>query len=225
MDSGACQYKKEDGEEEMITLESDFLLVAIGRTANVKCIQLDKANVEYDKTKGVIVNDLAQSTSNPNVYSVGDCTANVPRLTHMSGEMAKVVVQNALFDDEWKLSSLVVPACMYTEPEYASVGDISGDPEKVDIFSTSLEHNDRAILDGDTNGLVKIYCQKNSGVIVGAAVIASRAGEMINEITLAMKHDLTLQNIGRNIHCYPTTGEAIMSCGIQLINSKWKKLS
>ena len=130
MDSGACQYKKEDGEEEMITLESDFLLVAIGRTANVKCIQLDKANVEYDKTKGVIVNDLAQSTSNPNVYSAGDCAANVPRLTHMSGEMAKVVIQNVLFDIKWKLSSLVVPACIYTEPDYASVGDISGHPEK-----------------------------------------------------------------------------------------------
>ena len=180
--------------------------------------------MDFDTKGGILVNDHSRSTSNPNIFSVGDCTAGVPRLTHMSGEMAKVVVNNAIFDDDWKLSSLVVPACMYTEPEFASVGDVTGDNDSVDIYTASLEHIDRAILDGDREGYVKIFCKKGTGTIVGCSLIAGRAGELINEVTLAMKHNIPLEGIGRNIHCYPTTGDAVMGCGLQLINSKWKRL-
>lgn len=101
-----------------VVIESDCLLVATGRTPNIENLNLEAAGVDYDSKKGILVDDNAMSVSNPNVYSVGDCTADVPRLTHMSGEMAKVAVQNSLFNGNWKLSSLVVPACMYTEPEY-----------------------------------------------------------------------------------------------------------
>jgi pyruvate/2-oxoglutarate dehydrogenase complex dihydrolipoamide dehydrogenase (E3) component len=83
-------------------------LVATGRSPNVENLNLEAAGVEYDVKKGILIDDHARSISNPNVFSVGDCTAGVPKLTHMSGEMAKVVVNNALFDDDWKLSSLVV---------------------------------------------------------------------------------------------------------------------
>ena len=103
-------------------LECECLLVATGRVANVENLGLEEAGVDYELGKGVVVNDLSQSVSNKDVFGVGDCVAGVPRLTHMSGEMAKVVVQNSLFDDDWKLSSLVVPAVAYTEPEYATVG-------------------------------------------------------------------------------------------------------
>lgn len=159
------------------------------------------------------------------VYAVGDCVAGVPRLTHMSGEMAKVVVQNSLFGDDWKLSSLVVPACMYTEPEYATVGVHSeamaeAKGIEVDAYKTSLEHNDRAILDGNNIGFCKIFCRKGTDEILGATIVAERAGEMVNEISLAMKNGIGLYGIGRNIHCYPTTGECVMMCGVQYINTK-----
>jgi len=210
---------------ENIELDCECLLVAAGRAPNVENLNLEAANVQYDLKEGIIVNDFAQSASNPNVYAVGDCTAGVPRLTHMSGEMAKVVVQNSLFDDEWRLSSLVVPACMYTEPEYASVGIVNANSDEVDIYTASLEHNDRAILESDNDyGYAKVFCKKGTGTIVGCTIVASRAGEIINEVTLAMKHGVPLEGIGRNIHSYPTTGEAVMMCGLQLINSKWKRL-
>jgi pyruvate/2-oxoglutarate dehydrogenase complex dihydrolipoamide dehydrogenase (E3) component len=95
-----------DGKE--LELEAECLLVATGRSPNVENLNLEAAGVEYDVKKGILIDDHARSISNPNVFSVGDCTAGVPKLTHMSGEMAKVVVNNALFDDDWKLSSLVV---------------------------------------------------------------------------------------------------------------------
>ena len=85
-------------------LECEVLLVATGRAANVEDLGLEAAKVDYQLGKGIAVNDLGQSVSNPAVYGVGDCVADVPRLTHMSGEMAKLVVQNGLAGDDWKLS-------------------------------------------------------------------------------------------------------------------------
>lgn len=220
---------------DIINMECECLLLALGRTANVQSMGLDSANIQYDESRGVLVNDFAQSISNPNVYAVGDCVANVPRLTHMSGEMAKVVVQNSLFEGQWKLSSFVVPAVMYTEPEYAVVGSVisldenglvipavKGDEGELDVYKAELTHNDRAILDSsDGDGFVKIFCKKGSGTIVGCTIVSSRAGEIINEVSLAIKHGIDLEGVGRNIHSYPTLGEAVMGCGLQYINSKW----
>jgi pyruvate/2-oxoglutarate dehydrogenase complex dihydrolipoamide dehydrogenase (E3) component len=209
--------------------ECECLLVATGRTANVENLGLEAAGVDYEAGAGIKVNDLAQSVSNPAIYAVGDCVAGVPRLTHMSGEMAKLVVQNSLAGDDWKLSSLVVPAVAYTEPEYATVGiaSIRQATRKgidVDVYRAGLEHNDRAICEGSNVGFCKIFVKKGTDEILGATIVAERAGEMINEISLAMKNNLGLYAIGRNIHSYPTTGEAVMGCGVQYINSKLRRL-
>eukprot|EP00538_Stauroneis_constricta_P000713 CAMPEP_0119563382 /NCGR_PEP_ID=MMETSP1352-20130426/23183_1 /TAXON_ID=265584 /ORGANISM="Stauroneis constricta, Strain CCMP1120" /LENGTH=527 /DNA_ID=CAMNT_0007611963 /DNA_START=270 /DNA_END=1853 /DNA_ORIENTATION=- len=205
-------------------VECECLLVAAGRVANVEDVGLDKANVTFEAGKGITVNDLAQSVSNPNVYGVGDCVAGVPRLTHMSGEMAKLVVQNALAGDDWKLSSLVVPAVAYTHPEYATVGIASEEIAakqgiEVDVYRTGLEHNDRAITEGFRVGFCKTIVAKGTQKILGATIVAERAGEMINEVSLAIKNDLGLHAIGRNIHSYPTTGECVQFCGVQYINN------
>lgn len=213
-----------------VDLECECLLVATGRSANVENLGLEAAGVEYQPGKGVLVNDFAQSSSNPRVYAVGDCVAGVPRLTHMSGEMAKLVVQNALFNDSWKLSSLVVPSVAYTEPEYATVGISSEEMAAaqgipVDVYRAGLEHNDRAILESANVGFCKILCKQGTDEIVGSTIVAPRAGEMINEVSLAIKNEVGLRAVGRNIHAYPTFGEAVMGCGIQFINSRWARLN
>lgn len=204
-------------------LECECLLVATGRIANVENCGLEAGEVEFEVGKGVVVNDYAQSVSNPRVYAVGDCCAGVPRLTHVSGEMAKLAVQNSLAKDNWKVSSLVIPAVAYTEPEFATVGIASEEQAKkqgieCDVYKADLEHNDRAILESSNVGFVKIVVKKDTDEILGATIVADRAGEMINEVSLAMKNNLGLYAIGRNIHSYPTTGEAVMGCGVQYIN-------
>lgn len=222
----------------LVSLDCDCLLVAIGRAANVQNMGLETANVDFHPTQGVVINDYSQSVSNPNVYAVGDCVANVPRLTHMSGEMAKVVVQNALFNGDWKMSSLVVPAVMYTEPEYATVkqvvtldsmGHVIPTPKQnnddIDVYKAELKGNDRAILDSsDKNGYVKVSCVKGTGTIISCTIVSSRAGEMINEVSLAIKNGIDIQGLGRNIHAYPTLGEGVMGCGLQFIGARWEKL-
>lgn len=210
-------------------LECECLLVATGRVANVENCGLEQGGVDFELGKGITVNDYAQSVSNPNVYAIGDCCAGVPRLTHMSGEMAKLAVQNSLAGDDWKLSSLVVPAVAYTEPEFATVGIASEDMAKkagieCDYYKTSLEHNDRAILESSNVGFAKIVVKKDTDEILGATIVAERAGEMISEVSLAMKNNLGLRAIGRNIHSYPTTGEAVMGCGLQYINKHLPRL-
>ncbi|KAL3789757.1 hypothetical protein HJC23_006750 [Cyclotella cryptica] len=227
------------GNSQLTSLECECLLVAIGRTANVQNMGLESANISYHPTQGVLINDYAQSISHPNVYAVGDCVAHVPRLTHMSGEMAKVVVQNSLFGGEWRMSTLVVPAVMYTDPEYAVVrkvvtidtnGNVVPSPklsaEEVDVYRAELRSNDRAILDSsDTNGYVKISCIKGTGTIVSCTIVSSRAGEMINEVSLAIKNGIDIMGLGRNVHAYPTLGEGVMSCGLQFIGARWKKMN
>ncbi len=201
----------------------ECLLVAAGRLANVEGCGLEEGNVKYDKGKGVLVDDYARSVSNPNVFAVGDCCAGVPRLTHMAGEMAKLAVQNGLAKDNWKLSSLVVPAVAYTEPEFATVGlssELQAQQKGIDceVYRAGLEHNDRALLENSNVGFCKIVVRKGTDEILGATIVAERAGEMINEVSLAMKNNLGLYAIGRNIHSYPTTGEAVMGCGLQYVN-------
>jgi pyruvate/2-oxoglutarate dehydrogenase complex dihydrolipoamide dehydrogenase (E3) component len=95
---------------------------------------------------------------------------------------------------------------------------------KVDTYRGGLEHNDRAILESTNVGFCKIFCKAGTDEIVGCTIVADRAGEMINEVTLAMKNNIGLRAIGRNIHAYPTIGEAVMGCGIQYINKKWDRM-
>lgn len=167
--------------------------------------------------------------------------------------MAKVVVQNSLFGGQWKLSSLVVPAVMYTDPEYAVVRNVSifvdenghvvprtaktarddnddddgdGGGGSLDVYRADLRHNDRAILEGtDVDGFVEVRCLRGTGTIVDCTIVSTRAGEMINEVALAIKHGIDLEGLGRNVHSYPTLGEAVMACGLQYINSKWTTMT
>ena len=93
-------------------------------------------------------------------------------------------------------------------------------------YVAPLRDNDRAILEGESGdgGFVLVRAREASGEIVGATVLANRAGEIINELSLAIKAGLGIEALGRNIHPYPTTGEAVMGCGLQWINARWKTM-
>jgi pyruvate/2-oxoglutarate dehydrogenase complex dihydrolipoamide dehydrogenase (E3) component len=211
------------------SLECEALLVATGRTPCTEDLGLEAAGVEHTPKQGVTVNSLL-ATSNPNVYAIGDCVAGAPRLTHMSGEMAKAAVQNALFGGDWALSYDHVPRCTYTEPEVASVG-LDGESAaaknvEVDVYETDLVHNDRVILEGDDTegGFVRLWTARGSGTVLGGTVVSSRAGEIINEITLAMQAGLGIEALARVIHPYPTAGEGVMQAALGYVRKHWDTL-
>ena len=195
-------------------VEVDQLLVAVGRAPNVEGLGLETVGVEFDK-KGVKVNDRLQ-TANPSIFACGDICSPY-QFTHAADFMARIVIQNALFKGRAKASSLIIPWATYTSPEIAHVGLYEKEAKEqgieVDTFTQELSKVDRAILDGETEGFVRVHVRKGTDEIVGATVVATHAGELIGELTLAMKGKLGLKTIGGTIHPYPTQAEAIRKTG------------
>ena len=193
------------------SLAVDEILVGAGRAPNVENLNLEMAAVKYDTRKGILVNDHLQTT-NPAIYAAGDICMNF-KFTHAADAAARIVIQNALFRGAKKLSTLTVPWCTYTDPEIAHVGMYERDAKRqgiaVDTFLIDLSDVDRAILDDEDEGFVKIHVKKGTDKIVGATIVATHAGEMINELTLAIVAGVGLRTISGVIHPYPTQAEAI----------------
>lgn len=193
------------------TVAVDAIVTGIGRVPNVGGLNLEAAGVAYDTTSGIKVNDFLQ-TSNRRIYAAGDvCLEH--KFTHMADASARIVVRNALFLGRQRLSSLVIPWCTYTDPAIAHVGIYVRQANAQDIpvktFTILLHDVDRAIADGEEEGFVKIHVKEGTDRILGATIVARHAGEMINEITLAMVAGIGLRTLARVIHAYPTQAEAI----------------
>jgi pyruvate/2-oxoglutarate dehydrogenase complex dihydrolipoamide dehydrogenase (E3) component len=192
----------------------DQLLVSVGRSPNVEGLGLEKAGVRYGP-KGVEVNDRLQ-TSNQSIFAAGDICSPY-QFTHAADFMARIVIQNALFLGRRKASSLVIPWSTYTSPELAHVGlqarEATGKGIEVQTFTQPLTGVDRAVLEGQTDGFVRVHVQKGTDRILGATIVAAHAGEMISEFTLAMTHGLGLGKIAGVIHPYPTQAEAVRKTG------------
>jgi pyruvate/2-oxoglutarate dehydrogenase complex dihydrolipoamide dehydrogenase (E3) component len=210
-------------------VDVDAILVAVGRAPNVEGLNLEAVGVEFDPRRGVHVNDYLQ-TRNPSIYAAGDISM-AWKFTHAADAAAKIVVQNALFLRTKKLSSLIMPWCTYTDPEVAHVGLYEHEAAERGIelttFKVPLREVNRAVTDGEDAGFVKIHVEKRSDRtlweklrnrifwakrsdrIVGATIVASHAGEMVSEVTLAMVNKLGLGAILATIHPYPTQAEAL----------------
>ena len=157
------------------------------------------------------VNDQLRTT-NSSIYAAGDVCSKF-QFTHAADFMARIVIQNTLFKGRGKASALTIPWATYTSPELARVGLIESEATErgieVDTFTQPMSGVDRAILEGETNGFVRIHVKKGTDKIVGATIVAPNAGDLIGEISLAMTNGLGLKQIGSAIHPYPTQGEAI----------------
>jgi len=202
------RMNKEGTEFEIIV---DEILIGAGRVPNVGGLNLEKAGVEFDERNGIRVNDFLR-TSNPRIYAAGDiCLPH--KFTHTADAAARIVIQNALFRGRKRVSALSIPWCTYTDPEIAHVGMYERDAIEagiaVDTFVREMKEVDRAIADGEEEGFVKVHVRKGTDKILGATVVARHAGEMINEISLAIVGDIGLGTIANVIHSYPTQAEAI----------------
>ena len=203
----------------------DQLLIAVGRAPNTDGLNLDSVNVKFGK-RGVEVNDNLQTT-NPRIYAAGDICSKY-QFTHAADFQARIVIQNALFAvgpfGKKKASDLLIPWATYTSPEIAHVGMYPADAKEagieIDTYVQPFEHVDRAILESNVEGFVKVHTKKGTDKIVGATIVAENAGDMISEITVAMANGLGLSKIGSTIHPYPTQAEAIRKLGDQFNKTK-----
>jgi pyruvate/2-oxoglutarate dehydrogenase complex dihydrolipoamide dehydrogenase (E3) component len=198
-----------DGREE--ELLADEILIGIGRTPNVEDLGLEQAGVTYDPQRGVDVDDRLR-TANPRIYAAGDVCTRF-KLTHVADASARIVLQNALFPGRRKLSALTVPWCTYTSPEVAHVGLSENDAREagvdIDTHRVSMGSVDRAVLEGETEGFVKVRVRRGTDRILGATIVGEHAGEMIGEVTLSMVAGVGLNRLSGVIHPYPTRAEAL----------------
>jgi pyruvate/2-oxoglutarate dehydrogenase complex dihydrolipoamide dehydrogenase (E3) component len=193
------------------TIAVDAILTGVGRLPNVEGLDLQSAGVEYDIHEGVRVDDFLRTT-NPHVYAAGDVCLEY-KYGHTAAVSAQVAVRNALFGGRERWSALVIPWCTFTDPEIAHVGLYVREANQrgiaVKTFTVLMHEVDRAIADSEETGFVKIHVREGTDHILGATIVARHAGDMINEITLAMVSGIGLRTLANVIHAYDTQAEAI----------------
>ena len=196
---------EQDGKEK--TVSGSHLLVATGRKSNYEALNLPAAGVKTNK-KGIQI-DNSCSTNVSHIYAIGDVTGRY-QFTHMSEHMSKVAVTRALLKLPMSIDRKHVPWATYTTPELAHVGatqkQLDANDTKYEVYRFPYSKIDRAITEGETVGMIKIFASKLTGKIYGAGVVGAHAGEMISEYALAMKNGVTLRNLADTIHPYPSWG-------------------
>jgi dihydrolipoamide dehydrogenase len=198
--------------EQLLNFYADEILLTLGRRPNVEGLHLEAAGIMYD-SKGIKVNEHLQ-TSAPNIFAIGDVIGGY-LFTHVAAYQAGVAVRNALVPlGKKKVDYRLVPWCTFTDPEAARVGltpdEASKQHKLVRIVKFPWADIDRAQAESETVGFIKLVLAGKKEEIVGAHMVGARAGELLGEMALAMRHHLALNDILNTIHAYPT-----MSTGIQ----------
>jgi pyruvate/2-oxoglutarate dehydrogenase complex dihydrolipoamide dehydrogenase (E3) component len=208
------RYAGEGGEG---SLEGDKLLLAVGRRPNVAGLGLAQAGVQYDARRGITIDGYLR-TSVPHILACGDVTGPY-QFTHAAGFQAAVAVRNALFP--WLKSKThlePMPWTTFTDPEVARVGQTEAEARrahgKVLVLRADFAHTDRAQAEGQTDGFVKLIVAPWRGRILGAHIVGPQAGELIQEVTLAMRRRLSVRALADTIHVYPTLAMAVQQAAL-----------
>jgi len=207
-----AERTRADGSTESFETVGDRMLVATGRTPRVESLGLEAAGVAFT-TRGVTVDDQLR-TSNWRVYAAGDVCSRFT-FTHAADAMARIVIQNALFYGRRKASALVIPWATYTDPEIAHVGLYEGEARDagyaVETITVPMSEVDRARLDGETDGFVRVHHEK--GRLLGCTIVSAHAGEMIGEASYALTRGAALGHYSSTVHPYPTRSEVFRMVG------------
>jgi pyruvate/2-oxoglutarate dehydrogenase complex dihydrolipoamide dehydrogenase (E3) component len=194
---------------ERIEVRGAEILVAAGRAPSVDGLGLEEVGVKLEKT-GVKVDDRLRTTA-PNVYAAGDITGKY-LFTHVAEYQGRLALSNALFPVKRRADYRVVPWTTFTDPEVAHVGLTESEArrqhEKVKVFRYPFGDLDRAICEGETGGFVKLVTDRRGGIL-GGHVIGPEAGNLISEVTLAMRKGVPAGELAQTIHVYPTLSEGI----------------
>lgn len=224
----AKQFVVENGEKILIAeydgqdvrIPFDGLLVAVGRTANLKGFGLEDLGIPTGRT--VDTNEFLQ-TNYPNIYAAGD-VAGPFQFTHTAAHQAWYAAVNALFDPfkKFKADYSVIPWATFVEPEVARVGlnELEAKEKGIsyEVTTYGIDDLDRAIADSEAHGFLKVLTVPGKDKILGVTIVGEHAGDLIAEYVLAMKQGIGLNKILGTIHIYPTLAEAN-----KYVAGNWKK--
>jgi pyruvate/2-oxoglutarate dehydrogenase complex dihydrolipoamide dehydrogenase (E3) component len=214
----AKQFVIENGEKILIAehtggdvrIPFDAVLLAVGRVANLEGYGLEDLEV---KTSRTIDTNAFLQTNYPNIYAAGD-VAGPFQFTHTAAHQAWYAAVNALFDPfrKFRVDYSVIPWATFVDPEVARVGlneqEAKEQGIRYEVSRYDLDDLDRAIVDGETHGFVKVLTVPGRDRILGVTLVGEHAGDLIAEFVLAMKHGIGLNKILGTLHIYPTLAEA-----------------
>lgn len=205
------------------SVEVEVLLVAVGRVANTGGLALDELGVALDD-RGFIATDARLRTSLRGVYAAGDVTGTL-LFTHAADEMGRMAASNALGKGYGgRYRSDRTPWVTFTAPEVARIGVTEAEAAAMGgrVAYLPLREMDRAITDGAEEGFIKLIAGPKlisrrvfGGRIIGATIVAPRAGEMINEVALLMRSGGFTGRLAQTVHAYPTWGYGIQKAAGQ----------
>lgn len=215
-EKGLCANVMMSGKE--FSVEGENILISIGRRANISELNLQAIGIECEK--GCILVDDRMETSIKGIYAVGDCNGR-NMLAHVASRQGEIAAENLMGIDS-KMDYKVIPSCVFTKPELASVGLTEeqavqkGIDYKVGRFP--LTANGKSIIMNDFKGLIKIIADKKYGEILGVHILGPRATELITEGALAISLEATVDEIVNTIHAHPTVGEALKEAALDADN-------
>ena len=202
-----CCHFTEKGKDGAVSAQG--ILVAIGRRPNTQGLFGPGVSPEMDR--GRIVTDETFATSLDQVWAIGDVTSRI-QLAHMASAQGIAVVE-AIAGHPASVDLSVVPSCIYTDPEIASVG-ITADEAKAQGIAVKtgkfiMSANGKTLIEGKDRGFIKVVCAEDSGVILGAQLMCARATDLVSEFSSAIVNRLTASQMTQVIRPHPTFTEAV----------------
>jgi dihydrolipoamide dehydrogenase len=181
-------------------IASEKILVCIGRHPKINDVKLNGVGVNFDG-RGISV-DSKMRTNISNIYAIGDVTG-LYELAHVAAKQGEVAAENIMGIKQSEVDYRSVPVCIFTYPEVALVGELNG---KTGEFPLNASAKAQCL--GETRGLVKVFARE--GIIVGSYIIGPHAGEMLGEVSLAIKMKLAPKDVFEMIHAHPTLPESLV---------------
>jgi dihydrolipoamide dehydrogenase len=186
------------------------VLVCVGRAANTAGLGIEALGVGLEKNR-ILVDDYLKS-SLENIYAAGDCTAKI-MLAHFAAYQGVIAVENIVSGNQKKADNSVVPSCVFTEPQIASVGvkeeDALSAGLRIQVHKFDFRASAMAQIIEQAEGFVKIISNPETGQIIGASIIGPQATELIASLVVAISSRLTVSQVSAMIFAHPTFSESI----------------
>ncbi|MNV32569.1 Dihydrolipoyl dehydrogenase [compost metagenome] len=196
--------------EQTQSLSAEKLLVSVGRVANVENIGLENTDIRFDK--GIIAVNASMQTAEPHIYAIGDCIGGL-QLAHAASHEGIMAVNHLAGEKLHPYHTHLVPRCVYTRPEVASVGHTEKEAKALghDVVTGKFPFSaiGKAIVYGQKDGFVKVVADRSSGDILGVQMIGPHVTDLIGEAALAQLLDATPWEVGEAIHAHPTLSEIV----------------